>query len=56
MNKILKNKIAALELDEIGKLILGLALLVVLLVVVFGAITGELSNQVERIKNIFNFF
>lgn len=49
----LKNRKADLELDELGKLILGLILLVVLIVIVTVYIRGEFSNQGDSVKGVF---
>ncbi len=56
MNKLLKNKTGDLELDEIGKIILGLIVLVILIVIITVVIKGELFSQGERVKDIFSFF
>lgn len=45
-----------IELDELAKIILGLVLLIILIWIVTIVINGELSNQVQRVKDIFNFF
>ena len=56
MKNWLKDKTADVELDELAKIILGLVLLLVLIYIVTIVINGELSNQVQRVKDIFNFF
>lgn len=56
MKLLKKNKKGDLELDELGKIILGVIFLVVLIVIITVAIRGELFSQGEKIKDIFNFF
>ena len=51
---ILVNKKGDLELDELGKLILGLILLIVLIVIITVYIRGDMSDQTDNVKNIFS--
>ena len=54
MSKIIRyNKKGDLELDELGKLILGLALLVVLIAIIW-YIAGDYSVQTDNVKTVFN--
>jgi hypothetical protein len=46
------DKKGDLELDEIGKLIVGLILLVTLIVIVTIVINGELSNQGDKLGTV----
>ncbi len=52
---LLKHKKGDLEIDEIGKVIIGLILLIILIVVITVVIRGEFSNQGSQIKDIFRF-
>lgn len=52
----MKNKIGAIELEHLGKLILAIILLLVLIGIVTVVIKGELSSQGDKVKDIFNFF
>ena len=51
-----KNRKGDLELDELGKLILGILLLVILTVIVTVIIGGKLDEEGENVKGIFNLF
>lgn len=48
------NKAGDLEFDELGKLILGLTLLIILIVIVTVVIKGELDTQGEDVKGVFD--
>lgn len=50
-----RNSKGDLELDELGKLLIGLVLLIVLVVIVTVYIGGEFGNQGDKIKDAFNF-
>lgn len=54
--KTLKTKKADLELDQLGKLILAGLLLVIILAIITLIITGEFTNQLEKIKEAFRIF
>jgi len=56
MKFLRKNNKGDLEIDELGKLILGLILLLVLIVIVTVYINGEFINQEEGLGSIFGFF
>lgn len=51
-----KSKKGDLELDELGKLILGGILLLILIFIVAYVIKGEFGEQDGNIKGIFNIF
>jgi len=54
MNKILKyNKKGDLELDELGKLILGIILLIILIAIIW-YISSDMSDQGNNVKTVFN--
>lgn len=52
----IKNKKAALEMDQLGKLLIGLALLIVLIVIVTVYVGGEFSNQSDKVSSVFKVF
>lgn len=52
----IKNKKAALEMDQLGKLLIGLALLIVLIVIITVYINGEFSNQSDKVSTAFKIF
>ena len=52
----LKNRKADIELDELGKVILGVILLIILIVIVTVVIKGEFSEQTDGIKGMFSIF
>ena len=55
MKSIFKiNKKGDLELDELGKLILGLILLIILIVIVMVYIKNDMSSQADNVKSIFS--
>jgi len=56
MKLIKKNKKGDLEIDELGKLILGLVLLIVLIIIISVYINGEFINQEKSVNSIFNLF
>lgn len=47
------NKKGDLEFDELGKLLIGLVLLIVLIVIVTVVINGNLSDQTSSLKTVF---
>ncbi|MCA9460233.1 MAG: hypothetical protein KC550_06820 [Nanoarchaeota archaeon] len=51
-----RNKKGDLELDELGKLILGGILLLILIFIVAYVIKGEFGNQEGNLKGIFGIF
>jgi len=52
----LKNRKGDLELDQLGKIILGLILLIVLIVIITVVIRGEFSNQGDKLRNTLSNF
>jgi hypothetical protein len=57
--KVLKNsfsisKKGAIEMDELGKLIIGLVLFLVLIYIVSVMIGGEVGSQQEEVEDIFS--
>ncbi len=56
MKFIIKNKKGDLEIDEIGKLIIGLVLLIVLIAIVTIYIGGDLSDQSDSVVGAFDIF
>jgi t-SNARE complex subunit (syntaxin) len=54
--KLQKQKKADLELDELGKLIIGLVLLIVLIVIVTVVIKTELFNSGDKVLDVFSIF
>ncbi len=55
MLQLIKTKKGDLELDELGKVILGLVLLLILIIIIM-IIKGEFSNQEGVLKGMFNIF
>lgn len=47
----LQNRKADLELDELGKIIIGLVLLLVLIAIVTVVIRGEFDNQGDKLAD-----
>ncbi len=56
MKLFIRNKKGDLELDEIGKLILGGLLLLILIYIVGYVIKGEFSDQGDKVVGIFSAF
>ena len=56
MGKIKNFKKAALEMDQLGKLIIGLVILIILIIIVSVVIGGKLDDQGSSISKIFNIF
>ena len=52
----IRNKKGDLELDEIGKLILGGLLLLILIYIIGYVISGEFSNQGDKVDDVFSIF
>ena len=53
---LLKDKRGDLELDELGKVILGLIVLLILIVIVTVVIRGEFSSQEDKVEGMFDIF
>ncbi len=54
IKEIKLSKKGDLEMDELGKLLIALALLIVLIVIVTIYIGGEFSNQEDKVKGVFS--
>ena len=54
--KLKLTRKADLELDELGKLIIGLVLLIVLIVIITVVIKGELFGAGDRVLGVFDIF
>ena len=54
--KNIKNKIASIEMDQVGYIILGLVLLLVLIYIVTVVLGGEIDDQGEKVSGIFRLF
>lgn len=52
----LKNRKGDLELDQLGRLVIALFLLVIIIVIITVVIRGELNNQGQELKNVFSVF
>jgi hypothetical protein len=57
--KVLKNsfcisKKGAIELDELGKLIIGLVLFIILIYIVSVLVGGEIGSQKEEVTGVFS--
>lgn len=54
--KLIKSNKGSLELDELGKVIIGLTLLIILIVIVTVVIGPEFGNQGDKVDSIFGMF
>lgn len=50
------SKKADIEIDEVGKIIIGLVLLLILIAIITVVIKGELFSAGSRVLNAFKFF
>jgi hypothetical protein len=53
-NSLRRNKKGALEMDELGKLILGLILFIILIYIVSIIIGGEIGAQKDDVTDVFS--
>ena len=53
---MIRTRKGDLEIDQLGKLILAAVLLLVMVIIIGSIISGEFSNQFEKIKEVFSIF
>lgn len=53
-NTFSKNKKGALEMDELGKLIIGVILFIILIYIVSVLIGGEIGSQKDEVTDVFS--
>ncbi|NQZ84742.1 MAG: hypothetical protein HRU03_03405 [Nanoarchaeales archaeon] len=53
-NCLKKNKCGAIEMDELGRLIIGLVFFIVLIYIVTVIIGGDIKSQEEDIGDVFS--
>ena len=56
MVNLIKFRKGALEMDQLGKLLIGLIVLIILIVIVTVVIGGEFGSQGKGIADAFNIF
>lgn len=53
-NSLRKSKSGALEMDELGKLIIGVILFIILIYIVSVMIGGEIGSQKDEVTDVFS--